>query len=312
MNPKKLLSNKLIEKALDLFAKEDRNLYQKHLHRIGLVLIVLSLIALITTPFFSDAIEERNPEVETEYLAVTYLIPLLVGFLAVLHARRERWKIVLLIITGVCFAAEAVLLVAVNGSIDSMVGPYVLLIGMCFYLLLLSESRSKKWTRILRRKPRDLDLRINGRNELFDPIVMAPHLEVKRSVIEAVDRFLQAEEEETPLRITIHSAVSISASLQELMIEGFRDHYADEEAQVNRFLEIRFTRSITLITIGIMVLSLLKNLPSETNTNTVWTIASNYAAFSLWQVGSTYFERASMIPKLTRIVIARNAEISFR
>ena len=48
MNPKKLLSNKLIEKALDLFAKEDRNLYQKHLHRIGLVLIVLSLIALIT------------------------------------------------------------------------------------------------------------------------------------------------------------------------------------------------------------------------------------------------------------------------
>ena len=43
----------------------------------------------------------------------------------------------------------------------------------------------------------------------------------------------------------------------------------------------------------------------------VWTIVSNFAAFSLWQIGSTFFERTEARRTLLKIEIAKNAEIIF-
>ena len=291
----------------------NRSIYQKYLHRLGLILAAISLMSMFLLLCIWRVIPNILAKYHVSTLLTALLIPFSVGILSYVYAQREKGRKALLVLFGFSILAEGFLLIRLGGrSVDALIDPFLFIMGLCFYLLALSSRRSMRWSRILQQSPRTLDLRISGKNELFDPLVMAPHLEVNSAIITAVDHFLETEEASAPLHLTIHSAEPVSNTLQELMIEGFREHYADDEKQVNRFLEERFTRSIALITIGVIILSILKYIGGETSSSTVWIIVSNYAAFSLWQVGSTYFERASVMPRLARIFIARHATITFR
>lgn len=96
------------------------------------------------------------------------------------------------------------------------------------------------------------------------------------------------------------------------MEEALRTHYEDEELKVNIFLEQRFGRALGLIIISITALQLVKYYSGGQSTAIVWTIIGNFAAFSLWQIGSTFFERSEASRRLLKIWTAKNAQLHFR
>jgi hypothetical protein len=52
-------------------------------------------------------------------------------------------------------------------------------------------------------------------------------------------------------------------------------------------------------------------LPNKADQTITWIVFSNFAAFSLWQVGSTYFERAQAFEELTQASIVGESRIMF-
>lgn len=291
--------------------REDENFYCLYLRRLGVVLIGFALFDLLLTALVWFLFPELAG-IDRRCMLVNALAALAAGLVARERSRRDARQTLALALLGVLLAVQiASLLVGSGGEPDTLVSGTLILSALCLYLMLLSQRRSHVWKQVLREKPLSLNLRIGSSGELFDSLVMAPHLEINPSIIAAVDRFLEVEGRKAPLHLTIHCASPVSEPVQELMIEGFREHYADVERQVNRFLATRFGRAIALIVVSVVALTGMKLINEDTNSGIFWTIVGNYAAFSLWQIGNTYFERAEAHHKLLRASIARSASFHF-
>ena len=287
------------------------SIYYKHLRRIGILTIVLNILQVV----FMLGTCIWYPDTFTPAARICALLEgvlgIAMGVIALLLNRNTIRVKYTILPSAVILIATGVLLYLENRDPDSLIDFCLLLLFLSVYLQYQLFTRDRRMDRVNKGKPLTLDLRISGIGELFNPIVMSPHLEMNQGILDAVDRFLETAACNAPLNLCIHSSSRISVPLQDTMDEVFRAHYEDEEQRVNRFLESRYTRSIALIIISTGALRILSFIPGAVSGGIILEILGNLAAFSLWQIGSTYFERNAALGELIRIRIARECRITF-
>ena len=137
------------------------------------------------------------------------------------------------------------------------------------------------------------------------------HLELNPEISSLVDRFLVTQKTVAPMRIVIHGVGDLSEPMRETMRDIFREHYEDEMRRVGRYLEARYIRMIALLCVSVIGLELWVGMDPENTFSSMRMVLSNFAAFSMWQVGSTYLERSEGQQEMLQITTAKNAEIIF-
>ena len=297
------------------------NFYQISLRRISVVLIAASLldatIELVSYYFF------RTTEPELIYLMQTPAgiclkdaIGVLAGLLAMAGHRTERrltW-----IVRGELFllaCALLLILLAVKdrlaARIDGLIDVILVLMFLQFYTLLQLRRDDRHWQRISGEPLSVLDLKLTDSQQWFNSLRVGPTLALSEEVSSLVDRFLATAITPQPLEITIRCAEPISEPLQNIMGEVFAAHYEEEVRRVNGYLESRYRRAVMLVIVSLVAVIVWTRVFFSSTTSVVCAILSNFAGFSLWQIGTTYFERSDGYKSLLRMMIAREAKLTF-
>lgn len=286
--------------------------YQRHLQRLGLLvtslilfnIIVTSLLLIRQGTFISTL---RHPAV-----FIRPVIGMVTGMIIYFSAKnvwlRKKGFVVVLILTILYTVMTYVgqhLQVSLDISLILMI-----LSAVTFFEI---DRNERAWKKVLRNDALTLDIRIAARSELFDPVVMMPHLEVNEKIISAIDRLLNTSADAAPLKLNIHSSEKVSDSLKNTFTECLRMHYRDERKQIVRFLENRYNRILGLLILSVLALIIWTSFsPAEdAGDKVLWQILGNFAAFSLWQIGSTHFERSEAYLNLMRLTTAENLSITF-
>lgn len=284
--------------------------YGKHLNRLGIALIVLNLIKVALVPVFTFFLPHIEYEYSSVYSIAIALIAIVAGIVTLALARHEAWARWSQPFTLFCVVAIVILLITEKKP-DAIVSTTLIILIVILNQETKMISRQVKLESIRKRPPVTLDLRISGKGELFDPLVMGPHLELNQGILRAVDRFLETEREIAPLTLCIHSQEDISLPLQATMFEVFIAHYEDEQQRIEKFLEGRGKRSFVLMAISFTALRVIALKVFKYDKGELWQVIGNLAAFSLWQVGSTFFESSEATEELMRKKIAMEADIKF-
>ena len=287
-------------------------LYRKHLFRLALALGVLALSSAAAGAVIRAMSPERLAGVTPRYVAARCILGLLASLNALRASRRaEVSGGALLAALGLLAGAVVCTVLFGQNVIDSLADVMSLLMLIILYTLYRTRHAEQRWQRIRGRKPVVLDLRVPSAAGLFNPIVLGPHLELNTALAAAVDRFLSTSGTAAPLTVCIHTAEAVSLPLQETMREVFQSHYEDEERRIGHYLTSRFSRGIVLVLLSVGALTVWERYMRQYSSSTLWQVLGNFAAFSLWQIGTTYFERSEALRDLMQMLIAKNAEIRF-
>ena len=175
--------------------------------------------------------------------------------------------------------------------VDSLISVTLILAALVLYTALQLERSERSWRRIRDAKPSVLDLKLSDVRRWFNPIEIGP--------------------KPRPLVITVRCPGKVSEPMRATMREVFQMYYEDEERHINGYLERRYIRVMALVIISILAVTVWINFSPSNDEGVTWTILSNFAAFSLWQIGSTYFERSEGYAELLQAQIAKQAELRF-
>lgn len=295
--------------------------YQISLRRISLVLIAASLLDAVIEFASYYLFPSMDPELflllQTPVgICLKDGIGILSGLLALARHRTARelaW-----IIRGELLLLLAVLLViilSIRGHlllrIDGLINVTLVLMLLQLYTLYQLRRDDRLWQRIYREETDVLDLKITGSQQWFNAMRIGPTLALSEEVSSLVDRFLATAKAQKPLEITIQCAEPISEPLQNIMQEVFATHYEDEVRRVNGYLESRYRRAVMLVIVSLVLVTVWTRFLLDSTGSVICTILSNFAGFSLWQIGTTYFERSDGYKSLLRMMIAKEAKIVF-
>ena len=100
-----------------LHIKEDgnRSIYQKYLHRLGLILAAISLMPMFLLLCIWRVIPNILAKYHVSTLLTALLIPFSVGILSYVYAQREKGRKALLVLFGFSILAEGFLLIRLGG-----------------------------------------------------------------------------------------------------------------------------------------------------------------------------------------------------
>lgn len=287
-------------------------IYSKHLRRLGTAIIVTHILRiLIYTVAKSIFHLDDLPDIPLWLHVAEMVVSLLMAVIAFIVSNHLYLIKYTLFGSLALVSAMVVLLLHEGESVDALID--LDLLFMC--LVLIVQFQIRKRVRVMefinRRTMNTLDLRIRGPEDLFNPLFLGPHIEPNPDIISAIDTFVRTVTVSAPLTICFHSPQVIAPVIQDTMIETLHLHYQDEMRRVERFMESRFIRYIILIIFSITVLRVMTFLPNKADQTIMWVVFSNFAAFSLWQIGSTYFERAQAFEELTQAAIVGESRIMF-
>ena len=295
------------------------SIYHKTLRWIGTALIAIATIelALLLVIFI---VPMKDPEIQREIKDINIILAFLeitidmsAGLLLRLQYRKDRCIRMLFHLENIIFLMMVALIAFASAdrqTISFQATP-TLLTFIAIYTILQMTRNEKNWRRICDSPPVELDLKLDDTGKWFDPLVIGPHLELNTNVSDSVDRYLVTQRRPRPLMIVLHGLGEVSEPMQETMRDIFREHYEDETRRVSHYLERRYLRLIILLGVSIVALETWIKMNGPRHVNTVETVLSNLAAFSLWQVGSTFIERTQAYEEQLRMTIARIAEIRF-
>lgn len=295
------------------------SIYHKTLRWIGTALIAIATIelALLLVIFI---VPMKDPEIQREIKDINIILAFLeitidmsAGLLLRLQYRKDRRIRMLFHLENIIFLMMVALMAFASAdrqTISFQATP-TLLTFIAIYTILQMTRNEKNWRRICDSPPVELDLKLDDTGKWFDPLVIGPHLELNTNVSDSVDRYLVTQRRPRPLMIVLHGLGEVSEPMQETMRDIFREHYEDETRRVSHYLERRYLRLIILLGVSIVALETWIKMNGPRHVNTVETVLSNLAAFSLWQVGSTFIERTEAYEEQLRMTIARIAEIRF-
>lgn len=283
-----------------------------------MVVSILDVVfGLVFYRFVLKTVSELTGQVQTPLgIYLKAVLGLTIGILScVLHYRKEyspwivRIQVLLLCITF------PIIIFSIRGSaakrVDGLINATLVLMSMVVYTALQLGRSERNWRQIRDTKPFMLDLKLNNSRQWFNPIEIGPKLELNQEISSVVDRFLATSKESRPLEITIHCPFNISEPMQATMQEVFQMYYEDEERRINHYLERRYIRAMALVIISITAVTIWINFSPSNDEGVTWTILSNFAGFSLWQIGSTYFERTEGYAELLRAMISKQAKLYF-
>ena len=278
----------------------------------GLGLIVCMILGLILCVLPQISHKVIGPATNFKIAPYRYLVGILAGILALLPSRTDKGYPAVVLGSIAAFVASVILAYFEHyRQFDALVDLNLFLQGIILYHMIRIKVGINAWKKILQLPPRTLDLRIDDRKELFNRLVVAPHLELNPEILSAVDHFLQIALDYAPLSLCIHSAEPIAEHLQAVAREAFQMYYEDEERKIRKFIQSRDMRSVWMIVISIGAFRLMTYWSGTASSSTFWEILSSFAAFSLWKVGDTMFEHSEAFQRLARVLIAKNADIQF-
>ncbi len=302
-------------------ARKPMSIYKKYLRRLRIILIAVSILDALVELIFYQALQSSSlafaRHMQTPLgICLRNGIGLLTGILACgLDERKKnaRWIVRAMIL--LLAAALPCILLLRDGSVsdwaDGLINATLILMAMVVYTALQLERSERNWQRIRNATPSVLDLKLNDVRQWFNPIKIGPQLDMNQDIAATVIRFLETAREPRPLEITVRCPGAVSELMQATMQEVFQMHFEDEERHINTYLERRYVRAMVLVIVSIIAVSVWINLSAASNGGVTWAILSNFAGFSLWQIGYTYFERSEGYGELLRAMIAKQAKIRF-
>lgn len=284
---------------------------QYKLRNLGLALTVNMLLGLAMR-LIPQYLPFAGAATQSTYALWRYIVSLASGLLTLAVARAKKGYGLLLFASIAALVASLTLTFYEHfRKMDSLVDLNLFLQGIIIYVLLQIIGDRRKWRKIVQSPPNALDLRIDGKKDLFNRMVIAPHLEMNADILSAVDRYLEIATQLAPLTLCIHSAEPIAEQLQQVARDGFQMYYQDEERKIRHDLQSRYALSVWMIVISISAFRFLSNWHVQSDNNIVFEILGSFAAFSLWKVGDTFFERSEAMDRLARVLIAKNTDIQF-
>ena len=156
-----------------------------------------------------------------------------------------------------------------------------------------------------------LDLMLSSKEEWFAPHVIGPSFRLSNEISGAINDFLETQENTIPLEINVHGLTGISETMQGMMRDVLKEHYSDEMKRFELYSALRYRRALILIILSIIILEVWLKMNGENAINLLTIVLSNIAVFSLWQVGTVFFERKDAHLKLARAAVAKEAKVVF-
>ena len=285
-------------------------IYDKHLRRLGIIIVVIRLFMIL---FFiaTTYVFHVNTTEDNVWLVISKAIVSFTSASFAFAASRYRKPVPLFtMIVLLLSIALAVMLIMDKKTTDSLIDITLLMNILLLMVFFQIRKRVLTLQSINRRAPNTLDLRISGHGGLFNPLVIGPHPDPSKEIITVIDHFLQTAPN-APLNLCFHAAKPISPIIQTTFAEVLQLHYQDEIKRVERFLESRYIRYIALIAISVAMLKIMAAFAAIDSNSILWVIFGNFAAFSLWQIGSTYYERAEAFKEMMLKTIASECKIKF-
>lgn len=194
---------------------------------------------------------------------------------------------------------------------DAFVSLGLMVIVFSIIILQQFHREEQHWITVSSRNALTLDLRVSEPSQLFDPLIVGPHLEINTDIADAVQRFVVSMKEMAPLDLCIYCPGNISKAMQETAIEAFQEHFIDEERRIFRILRSRNRRSMVLFIISMVIMFTWTPLNNQVGTSVLWTILGNMGGFFLWEIGNTLFRHAEDYLELEQVMICKGAEITF-
>ena len=152
----------------------------------------------------------------------------------------------------------------------------------------LIESLENKYPA---RKEEELVLKL-GKSELLDTHTVLPHAELNGLIYESVNRFIERYSGSS-LNITIVTD-PLTPDVQDVVRESYHAHYLDEFVKINRYLNRRYIRVVSLIIISIAAFALGTYLTNHfENIHFLTYAATQLSVFCLWEIGYTHFDRSN-------------------
>lgn len=96
-----------------------------------------------------------------------------------------------------------------------------------------------------------------------------------------------------------------------MMREVLRMHYEEEEDSIVKVLESHYRRIMSLVIVSVFVIGIIRQTSVISEEMVVWEIVINFAAFGLWQIGYTHYERNEAYDELLTVHIAQYASLNF-
>ena len=297
------------------------SLYYRNLKRIGLSMILVALINLVYETLLRRYIVGTGTLFET-YVPLQWgivaknLIGVAAGGIALLfYAIRRRYTLGTVVLILLCGAEAAVIVMSTKGSAlrrtNGIVDITMLMMVLLTYTLSQTDRDIKRWNSVRTRKPVALDLKLADRKDFFDPVQIGPKMAINRVYANAITRFITAMKEPSPLTIDLFCANPVPEPVRNMMREAMTMHDEEAEDAIIKKLEMRYRRIMRLITVSVLVIGLVRQTSLLSDGTVVWEIIGNFAAFGLWQIGYTHYERNEGYEDLLTVHIAKYSELRF-
>ncbi len=296
------------------------SLYYRNLRRIGIWMICVSAADLV----FELVIRRILIATGSSYAALIprpwgvwakNLIGAAAGGAALIIYRTKRYTFGVLFLVFLCAAEMAVDILSMTGTLgrrtNGIFDITMLMMILLTYTLSQTNRDLKRWNNVRRNPPSVLDLRLVEAEDFFDPIQLGPKMAISREYAGTISRYVSAMKVPTPLEINLLCACHVTDNMRDMMREVFRMYFEAAEDSVVKQLENRYTRVMLLVSVSVFVIGVVRQTSKFTDEMIALEIIGNFAAFGLWQIGYTHYERNEGYDALLNVHIAKYAHLNF-
>ncbi len=297
------------------------SLYYRNLKKYGMIMIIVAIGNLIYELLIRQYLVETNSPYITSIpypwgIWVKNLIGVATGLVALFFYRKKRhYTNGVYILSFLCVAEVAVIIMSMKGSIgkrtNGLFDITVLLMVLLTYTLSQTDRDLKRWVGVQSRTSSTLDIRLKCPEDFFDSIQVAPKMAMNKEYAAVINRYISSMRNLSPLQINLLCTGQVSDSLKDMMRDVLKMHYEAEEDRVVKKLEKKYRQIMVLIALSISIIGIVRQTSILSDGTIVLEIIGNFAAFGLWQIGYTHFERSEAYDELLLIHIAKYASLNF-
>ena len=297
------------------------SLYYRNLKRIGICVILVSIANLVYELLIRRYLAEAgSPYVSYIPLPWGILAKNIIGVTSGLAAlffylKKRHYTFGTLLLAFLCLAEAAVIILSMTGSVgrrtNGIFDITMLVMILLTYTLSQTDRDLKRWNSIQSRVPSTLDLRLPDQKDFFDPIQVGPRMAINKEYAAVIRRYVSAMRVPAPLQINLLCPKPVAENMQDMMREVLRMHYEEEEDRIVKGLEKRYRLILRLISVSVFVIGVIRQTSLFSDEMIVWEIIGNFAAFGLWQIGYTHYERNEGYEELLTANIAKYARLNF-
>ena len=297
------------------------SLYYRNLRRIGIWMICVAaadlVFELVARRMLTDAGSSYAALIPRPWgIWVKNLIGAAAGASALfIYSRKRSYTFGTLFLALLCVAEMAVDILSMTGSVGRRTNGIfdITMLTMILLTYTLSQTNRdlKRWNSVCGNPPAVLDLRLKEAEDFFDPIQVGPKMAISHEYARTVSRYISAMKVPSPLEINLLCSGHVTGNMRDMMREVFRMHFEAAEDSVVKQLENRYNRVMLLVSVSVFVIGVIRQTSKFTDEMIALEIIGNFAAFGLWQIGYTHYERNEGYDALLNVHIAKYAHLNF-